>query len=655
MSNFLGIKQVLLSDYQKATDKIGYLWLVRNGEGSESFDIYFGSRKYGSNDLSVISKLKDAFGGLLNAQGEFIIPMEVNFESFEDNSVSNFSDILLGLDSAIKANQNALANVYTKEQVNEAIDGVEALLADYVKNVTVKVGGGENDVVTGTFSDGVVNLDLSSTFAAAGKVQDVKIGEKSIVGEDGVAVIDLSGKANVGDSYTKAEADGKFLTGVTVPEYEIVKQDVADEGYAATYYLAKDGEQVGAKINTTLDQVLKSSSILTVETANVPYEGAEVGDKYVKFEFQNNDTPQYLPVKDLVDVYTGSDSIEVSANNVISVKSVSSDKVNVTEIPVGGTPLADVLLAKNVTAINAGNLQAVLESLFSQNLWAENPRRNVPTSLSVSMSAPTITFSVTGTTEVGTSLNVTASAKTASASANITYSGFTYGYSSANDNTKDGDTPASVSVTGDKDADSNYKLSFVTNNGFGGVDIADVTGSALTATAMVVAEGTNKITVTASSPTFTATVPGQNKIYACSSLKKTDEDHIVEASQDSTITGSVKTATGATSVTGAYYAFVGFSDTLPTTSAGYRAFIGNGFSRLGKGSVDAGTCNKTYMAVCIPSDWDFSCNTSLGADMRSSFTETGDVTIILPNGDEKAYKYYALTYQDGAFKDLVIK
>ena len=29
--------------------------------------------------------------------------------------------------------------------------------------------------------------------------------------------------------------------------------------------------------------------------------------------------------------------------------------------------------------------------------------------------------------------------------------------------------------------------------------------------------------------------------------------------------------------------------------------------------------------------------------------------ISLPNGDTKAYKYYALTYKDGAFKDLVIK
>ena len=659
MSNFLGIKQVFFSEYSGLTQaqKIGYLWLVRNGEGSNSFDIYFGSRKYGSNDLSVISKLQDAFGGLLDEQGGFKLPMAVNFESFNDESVNDFSDILLGLDAAIKANQNALANVYTETEVDGLINGVKALLNDYAKNVTVTVGV---ETYTGTLANNVVNVDLSDAFEAAGKVKDVKIGEDSIVGEDGVAVIDLSGKANVGDAYTKAEADAKFLTGVTIPGYEIVKQETADEGYAATYYLAKDGVQVGAKINTSLDQVLKSSSILTVETANVPYEGAEVGDKYVKFEFQNNDTPQYLPVKDLVDVYTGSDSIEVSNNNVISVKNVKSELVDVTAIPVGGTPLADVLLAKNVTAITAGNLQVVLESLFSQNLWAENPRRNVPTSLGVSMNNPSITFTPTATTvEVGTEISVSASAANASASASITYSGFTYGYSVAKDNTKDGDTPASVAITGTKNTNSNYKLTFTTNEGFGGKDLADANAQNISSVEnydnkLIVAEGTNKVTVYATSPTFSATVPAQDAIYACSSLKKTDDDHVVAASSATTITGATVTKNSNDSVTGAYYAFVGFADTIPSND-GFRAAIGNGFTRLGKGSVAAGTCNKTYMYVCVPSGWDFTCNTSLGSDMRGSFTDTGDATITLPNGNTKAYKYYALTYKDGAFKDLVIK
>ena len=409
------------------------------------------------------------------------------------------------------------------------------------------------------------------------------------------------------------------------------------------------------------DGILEDVDVVVIE--EVPEEnphGLVAGEKYIKFVWNTDGESKedYILASEIGATYTGSDSIEISSENVVSLKSASAEKVQVTEIPVGGTPLADLLIENDITTINAGNLQAVLESLFSQNKWAESPTRVVPTALSVSMSAPSISLDKTGTQEVGTTVNLSASAKTASASASITYSGFTYGYSLANDNTRDDEinlNPSSVSITGSVKSGSTYNLSFVTNNGFGGVDVADVTGSTTSGNTLVVAEGTNKVTVTAYSPEFTATVPAQDKIYACSSLKKTDESHIVPALTATTIDGAVKTVTANTSVTGAYYAFIGYSDTLPTTNAEYRAFIGNNLTRLGKGGNISGTCNKTYFAVCIPSDWDFTCNTSLGSDMRNSFTETGDVTITLPNNETKAYKYYALTYKDGAFKDLFIK
>lgn len=408
------------------------------------------------------------------------------------------------------------------------------------------------------------------------------------------------------------------------------------------------------------DGILEDVEVVIIEDVdeeNNPH-GLVKGEKYIKFVWNTdgNSKEDYILASEIGATYTGSDSIEISSENVVTLKSASAEKVQVTEIPVGGTPLADLLTANNINTINAGNLQAVLESLFSQNNWAENPRRNVPTSLTVSMSAPSISLDKTGTQEVGTSVSLSASAKTASASASITYSGFTYGYSVANDNTRDAEgNPESVSVTGSVKSGSEYSLSFVTNNGFGGVDVDDVDGSSTSGNTLVVAEGTNKVTVTATSPEFTATVPAQNAVYACSSLKKTDEDHVVAESSATTISGSAKSATANTSVTGAYYAFIGYSDTLPTTNDEYRAFIDNGLSRLGKGGSLAGTCDKTYFSVCIPSDWDFSCNTSLGSDMRNSFTETGNVDITLPNNDTKAYKYYALTYKDGSFKELVIK
>lgn len=105
-----------------------------------------------------------------------------------------------------------------------------------------------------------------------------------------------------------------------IPAYTMEKV-TTEAGFASTYVLKKDNVKVGASINIPLDQVLRGSSIKTITTANSPYTGAKVGDKYVEFLFQNNNTPQYLPVQDLVDVYTADNVyIQVSAANVISVK-----------------------------------------------------------------------------------------------------------------------------------------------------------------------------------------------------------------------------------------------------------------------------------------------------------------------------------------------
>ena len=102
-------------------------------------------------------------------------------------------------------------------------------------------------------------------------------------------------------------------------EYTIEKV-ATESGFASTYNLKKGGTKVGVSINIPLDQVLRGSSIKTVTTANTPYAGAKPGDKYVEFLFQNNNTPQYLPVQDLVDVYKGDDTyIQVSASNVITL------------------------------------------------------------------------------------------------------------------------------------------------------------------------------------------------------------------------------------------------------------------------------------------------------------------------------------------------
>lgn len=119
------------------------------------------------------------------------------------------------------------------------------------------------------------------------------------------------------------DANHRFATDIEKTKWnrEYTIEKVATEsGFASTYVLKLGGVKVGVSINIPLDQVLRSSSIKTVTTVNTPYSGAKAGDKYIEFLFQNNATPQYLPVQDLVDVYKGDDTyIQVSESNVISL------------------------------------------------------------------------------------------------------------------------------------------------------------------------------------------------------------------------------------------------------------------------------------------------------------------------------------------------
>lgn len=126
---------------------------------------------------------------------------------------------------------------------------------------------------------------------------------------------------------TKAELDllQTAMDDIEVSEYSIVKQQTAESGYLATYQLTKDEEPVGEKINIPKDFLVKSASIKTVATADQPYTGAKVNDKYIDFVINVKDGAEeedhvYLPVNELVDTYTSGNGIDISTLNVVSIK-----------------------------------------------------------------------------------------------------------------------------------------------------------------------------------------------------------------------------------------------------------------------------------------------------------------------------------------------
>lgn len=121
------------------------------------------------------------------------------------------------------------------------------------------------------------------------------------------------------------KSDGLSVVPPTPPEYSIVKDATATAGYLATYHLTKAGSNVGVAINIPKDYLVKSATMGEVSTADSPYTGAKVGDKFIDFIINtpSNDGTEnhiYLPVNDLVDVYTGGNGISISSSNEVALK-----------------------------------------------------------------------------------------------------------------------------------------------------------------------------------------------------------------------------------------------------------------------------------------------------------------------------------------------
>ena len=136
-------------------------------------------------------------------------------------------------------------------------------------------------------------------------------------------------------------------------EYSIAKAATADSGYSATYYLTKDGTQVGEKINIPKDMVVQSGSVKSVTTADSPVSGYKVGDKYIDLVLANaTNSHIYILVSDLIDVYTAGTGITISGNQVSVNTSVIASKSYV------DTELAKKAVKADVDTALAGKADA---------------------------------------------------------------------------------------------------------------------------------------------------------------------------------------------------------------------------------------------------------------------------------------------------------
>lgn len=133
--------------------------------------------------------------------------------------------------------------------------------------------------------------------------------------------------------------DAGYLVAADIDDYTLTKQATADTGYAATYQLFKSGTAVGDKINIPKDMVVSSGTLGTVTVADQPYAGAKVGDKYIDLTLANATSDHvYIPVTDLVDVYTAGNGLTLTNGefavdtNVIATKAYAESQALVWQV-----------------------------------------------------------------------------------------------------------------------------------------------------------------------------------------------------------------------------------------------------------------------------------------------------------------------------------
>lgn len=231
------------------------------------------------------------------------------------------------------------------------IAALEAYVGEIPSGATATdiVGYIEEAVAAGVVTAEAYTDTLDNSLAAvakSGTASDVAVVDSGNV-FNSTNVEDALGELNTKiDNATTAGAvtlESASGSGDTLTVYSLY-QGVTLQDSAAQKAAKKIGD-----INIPKDYLVKSAVIEVVETADTPYAGALVGDKYIDFVINTQDTADgtgteqhiYIALNDLVAVMDGSEgteiTVDIDSHNVISatVNTISGDKV-IYEVGTGG-------------------------------------------------------------------------------------------------------------------------------------------------------------------------------------------------------------------------------------------------------------------------------------------------------------------------------
>lgn len=171
--------------------------------------------------------------------------------------------------------------------------------------------------------------------------------------------------SQVSGNSLEVKNDGVYVNVPSQIAYSMQKKSTADAGFLATYQLTANGTPIGTNINIPKDMVISSGEVKTVDTADEPYAGALVGDKYIELTLANADNDKlYIAVNDLIEYVT-------SGSNVNDMIVISIDNNHVVTASVTDNSITKAKLASDVQ-ISLGKADTAIQSVTTGDSTSGN-------------------------------------------------------------------------------------------------------------------------------------------------------------------------------------------------------------------------------------------------------------------------------------------
>lgn len=245
-------------------------------------------------------------------------------------------------------------------------DFATSLVAGKIPVENWKVQGGDTQAEVGNLADKVTKLETANTenknaIAAVKATADKAVVANAAITKStdfSVVKYDAKGLVTEGKVLTAAEIPGLSELTEKVNKIRVTAKETANAGYLKSYTFTGPND-TPIDIDIPKDLVVKSGEVITATTET----GLVKGDKYIKLTIANQDeSPIYIAVKDLVDVYTAQANAEkvqlaISGTNEISatIKPGSIAKADLATDVRGSLDKADA--AAPQTALDAANAE----------------------------------------------------------------------------------------------------------------------------------------------------------------------------------------------------------------------------------------------------------------------------------------------------------